>query len=651
MKPVVPSASSLSSSLNPDSAMHKQGEIYNTLEASCRHSTSDAIRQPAFEATAFTNGEVKTLALAGNPNVGKSVFFNALTGAYVEVSNFPGTTVGISKGKLQKPPSLDVWDTPGVYGLTRLSEEEVVAEQALMQADIILNVVNAVTLDRDLFLTQQLIDYGRPMIVAVNQMDEARERGLTLDLAALENQLQVPVIACTATEGKGIQEVLTALYSACYGRRTPELPLPEQLVQLEADKAQQLRVYGHRRLYLKSILPHITQRPQEGSSQPLFQRISRTIGRALLRPVVGGMALIVALLALYQIIGVWVAGDAVDLLEGKLMLTYVIPWIETQLKHVVAPNTPWWTILAGEYGLLTMTPRYLIGVLAPLVIGFNLYLSILEDSGYLPRLATLSDSVMQRVGLNGRAIIPMILGLGCVTMATISTRVLSSQRERTIATTLLAITIPCSAQLGLIMGMMALAGGVKGWLLYICILTILFMGIGTVLNRIMPGMSSGLVIDLPPMRFPRWQNVLKKTWVRSWSFIVEATPLFAIGALAVSLAEISGLLLWVQNALGGVTQTLLHLPKESASAFIMGMVRRDFGLAGFYTLKDVITPIQMLTSLVVITLFVPCVATATVMLKERGWREGTSVFILSWVMAFATGAVVTRLLEWVNFTI
>jgi ferrous iron transport protein B len=489
------------------------------------------------------------------------------------------------------------------------------------------------------------------MVVAINQMDEARERGLTLDLTALEHQLQVPVVACTATEGKGLTEVLAALPSAAYGRRTPELPPPEQLILLERDKAQQLRVYGHRRLYLKSLLPRITQRPKALEHLPLLQRVSRAVGRALLHPVVGGGALIVALLALYQLIGVWVAGDAVDVLEGKLMLAYVIPWIELVLKRFIAPGTPLWTVLAGEFGLLTMTPRYLIGVLAPLVIGFNLYLSILEDSGYLPRLATLSDSLMQRVGLNGRAIIPMILGLGCVTMATISTRVLSSQRERTIATTLLAITIPCSAQLGLIMGMMALAGGLKGWLLYILILSILFMGIGTVLNRIMPGVSTGLVIDLPPMRLPRWQNVLKKTWVRSWSFIVEATPLFAIGALAVSLAEISGVLVWIQNALGGVTQTLLHLPKESASAFIMGMVRRDFGLAGFYTLKDVITPIQMLTSLVVITLFVPCVATATVMLKERGWREGASVFVLSWVMAFATGAVVTRLLEFMHFTI
>jgi ferrous iron transport protein B len=611
----------------------------------CRHVGGQTVRHLAFP-EGLPSGKPFVLALAGNPNVGKSVFFNTLTGTYTEVSNFPGTTVTITKGTLSQRPDVQVWDTPGVYGLSQLSEEEQVAQQALMQANVILNVVNALSLERDLFLTQQLIDYGRPMIVAVNQMDEARQRDLDIDLPAMAHRLGVPVVGCVAVKGEGLEECMVQLAQASYGVRTPELPPPEALIALEQDKTSQLRVYGHRRIYLKTLLPQFVQKTSGGKTTPSKgTSFSKWLARALLHPAWGSLALIVALLALYQVIGVWVAGDAVDLLEEKLMIAHVVPWLDSMVRQFVSPGQPLYTILAGEFGLLTMTPRYIIGVLAPLVLGFNLYLCVLEDSGYLPRLAALSDSVMQRVGLNGRAIIPMILGLGCVTMATISTRVLNSQRERTIATTLLAITIPCSAQLGLIMGMMALAGGFKGWLLYICILTVLFLAIGGILNRILPGFSSGLVMDLPPLRFPRWNNVLRKTWSRSWSFIVEATPLFALGALAVSLAEISGFLAWVQQALGGITQTLLHLPKESASAFIMGMVRRDFGLAGFYTLKNVLTPIQMLTSLVVITLFVPCMATATVMLKERGWKEGTAVFMLSWVMAFSVGAVVTRLLE------
>ncbi len=616
------------------------------IEASCRHATSNALRQLYLPAGQGLEA-IQQIGLAGNPNVGKSVVFNALTGIYVDVSNFPGTTVGIAKGALKAFPEIEVQDTPGVYGLSRLSEEEVVAEKALMKVDVIINVVNALTLERDLFLTQQLIDYGRPLLVLLNQMDEAEARGRKIDILALEQQLQVPVIPCVAVEDKGIAEVLEALVYVSYGRRTPELPLPSDLLTLEQNKVEQMRIYGHRRLYLKSYLGQVTCSADccDTKDLPFHRQNATTLGKAFLNPITGSLTLVVVLLALYQIIGVWVAGDLVEVLEGKFMIGMVIPVIEKALQQWIPQGSAWYTILAGEFGLLTMTPRYLIGVLAPLVIGFNLYLSVLEDTGYLPRLAALSDSAMRQVGLNGRAIIPMILGLGCVTMAAISTRVLSSQRERTIATTLLAITIPCSAQLGLIMGMMALAGGFKGWMLYLIILTTLFIGIGSVLNHLIPGTSSGLVIDLPPIRLPRFKNIAQKTWMRSWSFLVEATPLFMIGALLVSLADITGALSWIQNALGGLTQSVLHLPKEAGSAFIMGMVRRDFGLAGFYTLKDIMTPLQMLTSLVVITLFVPCLATATVMLKERGWGEGLSVFILSWVIAFSTGAVVTRILE------
>jgi len=624
------------------------------LEASCRHTTSDAIRQRLLQPSQSLK-DVQTIGLAGNPNVGKSVIFNALTGVYVDVSNFPGTTVGITKGALSAHPHIQVHDTPGVYGLSRFSEEEEVAEKALINVDMIINVVNALTLERDLFLTQQLIDYGRPLVLVVNQLDEAENAGKKIDLPLLSSTMQVPVIGCVATKNLGICTLIESLGDASYGRRTPELPPPAELIRIEQQKADQLRIYGHRRLYLKGILSQVLcladccdENDTRSPIQIKMKAFGKALGKALLHPFIGAISLVFVLLALYQVIGVWIAGDAVNFIEGNIMLGHVVPYIETMVAKVFPEGNPFYILIAGEFGLLTMTLRYIVGVLAPLVIGFNLYLSILEDTGYLPRLAALSDSIMKKVGLNGRAIIPMILGLGCVTMATISTRVLSSQRERTIATTLLAITIPCSAQLGVIMGMMALAGGLKGWVVYIAILTILFMGIGTVLNKIMPGMSTGLVIDLPPMRIPRPSNVLKKTWTRSWSFIVEATPLFLLGAAGVSIAEITGALIWIQNALGGVTQTMLHLPKEAASAFIMGMVRRDFGLAGFYSLKESLTSEQMLTSLVVITLFVPCIATAMVMLKERGWKEGVGVFLLSWVMAFATGAVVVRLLEWSN---
>jgi ferrous iron transport protein B len=592
------------------------------------------------------------VALAGNPNVGKSVVFNALTGARVDVSNFPGTTVGIAKGHLVGYPTVRLEDTPGVFGLSALSEEETVAEAALTAADIVINVVSAPTLNRDLFLTQQLIDWGYRLLVVVNQLDEAQASGVTLDLSALESRLGVPVVGCVATKNQGLDRLIQRLPEACTGTSTPDLPEASALRPMELDPGHRLKTYAARRYYInqwiRQVMPPASVGGQ-GTHASLGAKLRQGTGQALLHPLWGALALIVVLLTLYQVIGVWVAGDIVDFLENDLLLKTLIPWMQQGIA-LFAPVGSWlYILLAGEFGLATMTTQYLLGVMAPLVFGFYLYLSLLEDCGYLPRLAVLADAALTRVGLNGRAIIPMVLGLGCVTMATISTRVLTSQRERTIANALLAITIPCSAQLGVIMGMVALIGGLKAWLVYMGFLVAVFAGLGSVLNAILPGKSSGLVLDLPPLRWPQPTNVLKKTWQRGSGFLWEAAPLFLLGAAIVSIAQLSGLLEWVQTALAPVTQTVLHLPKQAASAFLMGMVRRDFGLAGFYQLQSHLTATQLMTSMIVITLFVPCIASATVLWKERGWREGAGVLTLSWLIAFGVGAVATRLLEWTGF--
>jgi ferrous iron transport protein B len=232
-----------------------------------------------------------------------------------------------------------------------------------------------------------------------------------------------------------------------------------------------------------------------------------------------------------------------------------------------------------------------------------------------------------------------------VTMATVSTRVLTSQRERTIASALLAITIPCSAQLAVIMGLMAATGGLKGWFVYLGVLFVLMVMLGTALNRILPGKSTPLILDLPPMRMPSFSNVARKTWVRTKAFIKEAAPLFVLGSFIVGVFQVSGLLAAIQVWLSPVSVQLLHLPAETAQMFVMGMVRRDFGAAGLFSLRDVINPVQMLTALIVITLFVPCIASAAVFWKERGLKEAATILIGSWLLAFGVGAILCRLLE------
>ncbi|MBY0402538.1 MAG: ferrous iron transporter B [Cyanobacteria bacterium] len=583
----------------------------------------------------------KTYVLAGNPNVGKSVFFNAFTGLYVNVSNFPGTTVDVPKGKFNDETLLK--DTPGVYGLSCFSEEEQVAEKTILAADIVINVVSAISLERDLFLTQQLIDYGKPIIVALNQMDEAEARNIRLDIQRLIDILGVPVIPTIAVHEQGMKEVRNAVASAKIGNPTPGAPEPQELIELEKDIGHQMKLYGLRRHHVNAIVSQVVERDIHQAN--IGKRVSKSVGQLLLNPWIGFLSMLFVLLALYQVIGVWVAGDLVKLVESGLMLQYVIPFMQQIIGSVFPVNSPLYTLLGGEFGVLTMSVQYIFGVLFPLVLGFYIYISLLEDCGYLPRIAVLSDGVLSKVGLNGRAVIPLILGLGCVTMATVSTRVLTSQRERTIASTILAITIPCSAQLGVIMGLMALAGGLKGWAVFCGILVSILLVLGTILDKILPGKSSALVMDLPPMRVPSLKNIAIKTWIRTKGFIWEAAPLFMLGSLLVAVCQVTGLLAGVQEWLKPVTVSLLHLPAETAQAFIMGMVRRDFGAAGLLFLSKQMNPVQIMTSLIVITLFVPCIASATVIWKERGIKETAIVLIGSWVLAFGMGALVARVLE------
>jgi ferrous iron transport protein B len=287
-----------------------------------------------------------------------------------------------------------------------------------------------------------------------------------------------------------------------------------------------------------------------------------------------------------------------------------------------------------------MTTSYLLFLLLPLVVAFYISLSVLEDSGYLPRLATMVDRTLSFLGLNGRAIIPLILGFGCVTSATITTRLLGTEREKTIATALLQFVIPCSAQLAVIAALMAGAGFLPMIIYTITILGVL-VAIGTILNKFLRGESLPLLLDLPPMRIPHIQNVARKTAVRTWSFMKEASGWFFVGALIVGLAQTTGLLGLVQRMLNPVTTMWLQLPEGASVAFIMGVVRRDFGAAGLYHLS--LSPMQITVALITITLFVPCIASLMVMLKERGLKEGIIIWLGTWIVAFFIGGLVSHI--------
>lgn len=607
------------------------------------------------------NGTRK-IVLAGNPNSGKSVFFNYLTGMYVDVSNYPGTTLEISHGRLGSDLIID---TPGVYGISSFNDEERIARDIILAADIVINVVDAVHLERDLFLTQQIIDTGVPVVVALNMIDEAEKHGLKIDDDLLGDLLGVPVVPTVAVRKEGLERLKKVLLCARKGHVTPGLQKRleqfvnrvgsqgEALLILEGDAAVAGRhglepekcreeIYLTRRERVNDIVRHVLRESAAGIS------FNSLLGRLMIKPLSGIPILLMALYLMYLLIGKFIAGTVVGITEETIMQGIYEPAVRGFVGRFLPEESVLGTILTGEFGLLTMTVTYVLGLLMPLVIGFYFFLSLFEDSGYLPRITTLVDRFLTYLGLNGRAIIPLILGFGCVTMATITTRLLSSDRERRIAIILLGLTIPCSAQMGIIAGMLAGLGG-QYVALYVLVIFMVLVLTGTVLNTVLPGQPVALLIDLPPLRLPRMDNVLKKTANKSYSFLKEAIPLFALGALIISVFQVTGILAFLQNLLAPLTVGWLNLPKETATAFIMGIVRRDFGAAGLSSMN--LAPVQTLVALITITLFVPCIASILIIFKERSKGEAALIWGSSWVVAFLVGGIVAQLLSAFTFSV
>lgn len=597
----------------------------------------------------------ETVVLVGNPNVGKSVVFNALTGTYVDVSNFPGTTVELTRGRIGEH---DVVDTPGVYGVSSFNDEETVARDIILSGDIIINIVDAVHLERDLFLTLQLVDMGKRMLVALNMADEARKRGVGIDRDLLEDLLGVPVLETVAVEGKGIQELVAAIPRARSGHADPDLTTvlaemttrvggsAEALLVLEGDAAVSERhgiepgtmrdeIYVQRRHRVNDVCGHVITETTQGAS------FSAKLSHAMMHPATGVPMLLALLVAMYVVIGQWVAGGVVGFLEVDVMGAYYVPFVQGLVGRLFSPESPFFTILAGEFGILTMTPTYLLGVILPLVTAFYALLGLLEDSGYLPRIAALADRSLTSMGLNGRAVIPLILGLGCITMGTLTTRILGSKRERFIATALMSIAVPCSAQIAVIAALMSKTGPAYA-AAYFGALVMIFVLVGTVLNRIVPGESTDLLIDLPSLRAPRLDNVLRKTSMKVYHFMKEVTVFFLAGAALISTLQVTGVIDWIVEIAKPLTVGWMGLPPQAATAFVMGFVRRDFGAAGFFKMN--LSDAQLLVAMVTITLFVPCIASVMVVLKERGPAYTVGLIASSLSIAFLLGGIIARIL-------
>jgi len=632
-----------------------------------------------------------SIALVGHPNVGKSVIFHHLTGQRVAVSNYPGTTVEIARGTIRELPDLALVDTPGVVTFPPHSEDEQVTARVLFNERLkaILQVGDAKNLRRTLLLTVQLAEMGLPMIVALNMMDEAQSRGVTINMPLLSERLSCHVIPTTAVHGQGVNEIIAAVRTAS----TPDLhldypepvesavtaisarlndtpisprslalmwlsrdPVSETWMKANLDQDVYQELCAQRDTLQQSFaeplsvviqqvrLEFVDQTTREvlKVKQTGKQGFSAQLGRLTTHPVWGLFILAAVLYGLYWFVGVFGAGTLVDLLEENLFGEIVNPAI-IDLAYNLIPSTLIADFLVGEYGLWTMGITYALALILPIVTTFFLAFSILEDSGYLPRLAALSNRLFQFLGLNGKAVLPMVMGLVCVTMATVTTRVLESKRERLLVTLLLALAIPCSAQLGVVMGLLA-GISLTAAIIWGAVVLLVLLVVGWLAARLMPGERTNLLVELPPMRLPLISNVLLKTLTRLEWYVKEVVPLFLIGAALMFALDKTGILAALIRLTEPLVTGWLGLPAEASAAFLMGFLRRDFGATGLFVMEShgLLSPLQVVVAMVTITLFIPCIASVLMIAKERGWKASLGMLVLIMPLAFLVGGLLQR---------
>lgn len=574
------------------------------------------------------------IALVGNPNVGKSVIFNALTGKYVTVSNYPGTTVEVAKGTGRfGGRAFTVIDTPGVNSLVAQSEDERVTGQILSGGDIVtvVQVADAKNLKRSLILTLEVAALKIPMVLVLNMSDEALDRGITIDAKKLSERLGIDCIETIAVTGDGIGKLKDAVGKARVSSIAP----------ITVNTQDNITLLKNRGRIVDGIVHDVVR-----FSKPLTHTIAEMIGRITTRPLTGIPILLGILLFMYEFVGKFAAGTCVGFLEeqvfGKIFNPFIIKLVDTYIPFTIIKE-----LLVGNYGIITMAFTYAFAIIFPIVTAFFLFFGVLEDSGYLPRLSVLSDRIFKTIGLNGRAILPMILGLGCGTMATLTTRILDTKKERILVSLLLTLAIPCSAQLGVILGML---GGISraALFLWFVIIAAIMMIVGTLAARFIPGERSAFIQELPPIRMPQIQNIAIKTLLRLKWYLKEAVPLFVIGTVVLFIFDKIGILVRIERLLNPIIVHFLNLPTKATEAFIIGFLRRDYGAAGLYALSKAgaLDHIQVLVSLIVVTLFVPCIAQFLVTIKERGAKVALAIGVFVMVFAFLAGGAVNFALRY-----
>lgn len=566
------------------------------------------------------------ILLIGNPNVGKSAIFSRLTGAKVVISNYPGTTVEFTQGKLKiGDETAVVIDVPGTYTLEATCKAEDVACRMLREGGLVINVVDATNLERNLSLTLQLLEKDIPVIVALNMWDDTKHRGINIDLKKFEERLGVPVIATCGLTGEGIKELVNRLPEA----KAMKLPVCHDGQRWEkiGKIVEEVQKLTHRHHTFLEILEDLSIKPFTGL------------------PIAAGI--IYCAFWLIRFIGENLIGHFFEPLFERFWLPLMMKLSVflgegSFLHHILIGNLIDGSIDFGQsFGLLTTGFFVPIAMVLPYIFSFYLVLGILEDFGYLPRLAVLTDNFMHHLGLHGYAIIPFILGLGCNVPGALATRVLEERREKFIAATLMAIAIPCMAQTAMIVGLVGQRGGKYVAIVFVTLFALLVIK-GLILNRVLKGTSPEILVEIPPYRMPQIQAVIKKLWMRISGFLAEALPFVLLGVLFVNILHMLKIIDLLAYLFTPVLTGLWGLPKEAISALVVGFLRKDVAVGMLGPLN--LTTKQLVIGSTILAVYFPCIATYIVLIRELGIKDALKSASILLVVALLTGAILNLLL-------
>lgn len=559
------------------------------------------------------------VALIGLPNCGKSTLFNQVAGYKAETGNFSGTTVTFTESRVRVAGQvIELVDLPGAYTLQSGSPAELEAARYLdsREVDVIINVADSTQLSAALSLTLELVTLNKPTILALNMVDESARMGLHIDAEGLSVQLNVPVLPLVASKGRGVKglfiKALDVGRQAEGGLRNAEVRIQsaEERHSLAVALAKKFVVQGERRIIWRDRLDNV-----------------------LLHPVLGYAIMLFVLFLFFQ--GVYGIGKVT---EPPLLALF--DWI---MKGALSPFAEGSFLAQVILGVLQGISAG-IAIVLPYLLPFLLGLGVLEDIGYLPRVAFLMDAFMHRIGLHGKAIVPFILGYGCNVPAVMSTRTLEEPRDRYIAAAL-AVLVPCAARLAVMFGLVAFyLGPIIAFALFLLNLFVIALT-GKILSQLTPEDSPGLIMEMPSYRIPTFKNVFGKSWFRVREFVVEAWPILIAGSAVLAILnyfEVAFIFNWLVRPV----TWLIGLPSEVGVPLIFGILRKELSLVmlsqalGSRIFSLVLTSEQMLVFATFVMFYLPCLATLSVLRRELGTRDMLTISALTVVVALLASLLV-----------